>query len=125
MEVTEEVGFHFHWAVEAELESDGRASVSFLKFFFNGEEEIVSFFFVNIEFAVAGDAGGPSSDDLGSWENFTDEVADEIGEKDKLFLGGILGRQGNEPRNSSWDLNKGMSGRFLVAWFCVKDDKVD
>jgi len=79
MEVAEEVGFHFHGAVEAELEANGCSAVSFLKFFFNGEEEIVGFFFVNIEFAVTGDAGGPSSDNLGSWENFTDEVADEIG----------------------------------------------
>ena len=91
MEVAEEVGFHFHRAVEAEFEANGSATVSFLEFFFNGEEEIVGFFFVDIEFAVAGDAGGPSSDDLSSWENFTDEVADEIGEEDKLFLGGILG----------------------------------
>jgi hypothetical protein len=91
MEVTEEVGFHFHGAVEAEFEANGRATVSFLKFLFNGEEEIVSFFFVNIEFAVAGDAGGPSTDELGSRKNFIDEVADEIGEEDKLFLGGILG----------------------------------
>lgn len=85
----------------------------------------MSFFFVNIEFAVAGDAGGPSSDDFGSWENFTDEVADEIGEENKLFLGGILGGQGNEARNSSRDLNKSMSGRFLVAWFRIKNDKID
>jgi hypothetical protein len=125
MKVAEEVGFHFHWAVEAEFEANGRASVSFLEFFFNSEEEIVSFFFVNIEFAVAGDAGGPSSDDFGSWENFIDEVADEIGEEDKLFLGGVLGGQGNEARNSSWDLNKGMSGRFLVAWFRIKNHEVD
>ena len=75
----------------------------------------MGFFFVNIEFAVAGDAGGPSSDDLGSGENFTDEIAYEIGEEDKLLLGGILGGQGNEAGNSSWDLNKGMAGRFLVA----------
>ena len=125
MEVAEEVGFHFDGAVEAELESDGGATVSFLEFFFDSEEEVMGFFFVDIEFAIAGDAGGPSSDDFGSWENFTNEVADEIGEEDKLFLGGILGRQGNEAGNSSWDLNEGMSGRFLVAWFGVKDDEID
>ncbi len=125
MEVTEEVSFHFDRAIEAELESDGGAAVSFLEFFFDGEEEVMGFFFVDIEFAIAGDAGGPSSDDFGSWENFTDEVADEIGKENKLFLGGILGRQGNEARNSSWDLNKGMSGRFLVAWFRIKNDKVN
>ncbi len=125
MEVAEEVGFHFHGTVEAEFEANGRAAVSFLEFFFNGEEEIVGLFLVDIEFAVAGDAGGPSPDDLTSWENFADEVTDEIGEEDKLFLGGILGGQGNEARNSSWDLNKGMAGRFLVAWFRIKDDEVD
>jgi hypothetical protein len=125
MEVTEEVGFHFDRAIEAELESDGGATVSFLEFFFDSEEEVMGFFFVDIEFAIAGDAGGPSSDDFGSWENFTNEVADEIGEEDKLFLGGILGRQGNEAGNSSWDLNEGMSGRFLVAWFGMKDDEID
>jgi hypothetical protein len=92
MKVTEEVGFHFHRAVETEFKANGCASVSFLEFFFNGEEEIVGLLLVNIEFAVAGDAGGPSSDDFGSWENFTDEVTDEIGKEDKLFLGGILGR---------------------------------
>jgi hypothetical protein len=125
MKVAEEVGFHFHRAVETEFEANGRATVSFLKFLFNSEEEIVSFFFVNIEFAIAGNAGGPSTDELGSRENFTDEVADEIGKEDKLFLGGILGGQGDEARNSSWDLNKGMSGRFLVARFRIKDDEVD
>jgi hypothetical protein len=125
MEVTEEVSFHFDRAIEAELESDGGAAVSFLEFFFDSEKKVMGFFFVDIEFAIAGDAGGPSSDDFGSWENFTNEVADEIGEEDKLFLGGILGRQGNEAGNSSWDLNEGMSGRFLVAWFGMKDDEID
>ncbi len=125
MEVAEEVGFHFDRAIEAELESDGGAAVSFLEFFFDGEEEVMGFFFVDIEFAIAGDAGGPSSDDFGSWKHFTNEVADEIGEKDKLFLGGILGGQGNEAGNSSWDLNEGMSGRFLVAWFGMKDDEIE
>jgi hypothetical protein len=91
MKVTKEVGFHFHRAVETEFKANGRASVSFLKFFFNGEEEIMGLFLVNIEFAVPGDTGGPSADEFGSWENFTDEVADEIGEEYKLFLGGVLG----------------------------------
>ena len=91
MKVAEEVGFHFHGAVETEFKANGRASVSFLEFFFNGEEEIVGLFLVNIEFAIAGNAGGPSTDELGSRKNFIDEVADEIGEEDKLFLGGILG----------------------------------
>lgn len=125
LEVTEEVGFHFYGAIEAEFEANGCSAVSFLEFFFDSEEEVMGFFFVDIEFAIAGDAGGPSSDDFGSWENFTNEVADEIGEEDKLFLGRILGGQRNEPRNSSGYLDKGMSGRFLVTERGIEDDEID
>lgn len=125
VEVTEEVGFHFYGAIEAEFEANGCSAVSLLEFFFDGEEEVVGFFFVDIEFAIAGDAGGPSPNDLGSGKDFTDEVADEIGEEDKLFLGRILGGQRNEPRNSSGYLDKGMSGRFLVSERGIEDDEID
>ena len=123
--MTQEIGFDFDRAILCDFETNGRPSISFLELFFDGEEEVVGFFFVDIEFAIAGNAGGPSPNDLGSGKDFTDEVADEIGEEDKLFLGRILGGQRNEPRNSSGYLDKGMSGRFLVTERGIEDDEID
>ena len=123
--MTEEVGFDFDGAILCEFESNGCSSVSFLKFFLNGQEEVVGFFFVNIELAVSGDPGRPGTMDFHARKNFRDEVADQFGEKDELSWVRAFPRKRNQAGNSARDLNEGVSGRFLVAGFRVKNDEVD
>lgn len=113
--MAKEIGFDFDGTILYEFESDGCPSVSFLKFFLNGKEEVVGFFFVDIELAVPGDPCGPGAVDFHAWENFRDEVADQFGEKDELPWVGAFPREGNQAWNSARDLNEGVSGRFLVA----------
>jgi len=114
-EMAKEVGFDFDWAILCEFESNGCPSVPFLKFFLNGKEEVVGFFFVDIEFAVPGDPSGPGTVNFHARENFRDEVADQFGEKDELSWVGAFPRKGNHAGNSARDLNEGVSGCFLVA----------
>ena len=123
--MTEEVGFDFDGAILCEFESNGCSSVSFLKFFLNGQEEVVGFFFVDIELAVSGDPGGPGTVDFHARKNFRDEVADQFGEKDELSWVRAFPRKRNQAGNSARDLDEGVSGRFLVAGFRVKNDEVD
>ena len=123
--MTEEVGFDFDGAILREFESNGGPSVSFLKFFLNGQEEVVGFFFVDIELAVSGDPGRPGTVDFHARKNFRDEVADQFGEKDELSWVRAFPRKRNQAGNSARDLNEGVSGRFLVAGFGVKNDEVD
>jgi len=123
--MAQEIGFDFDGAILCEFESNGCPSVSFLKFFLNGKEEVVGFFFVDIEFAIPSDSGGPGTVDFHAWENFCDEVADQFGEKDELSWVRAFPRKGNQAGNSARDLNEGVSGRFLVAGFRIKNDEVD
>ena len=115
LEVTEKVGFHFCGAIEAEFETNGCSAVSFLELFFDGEEEVVGFFFVDIEFAVSGDPGRPSAVDFHAWKNLGDEVADQFGKKDELSRVGAFPREGNQAGNAARNLDEGVSGRFLMA----------
>jgi hypothetical protein len=96
-----------------------------LKFFLNGQEEVVGFFFVDIELAVSGYPSGPGTVDFHTRKNFRDEVAHQFGEKDELPWVGAFPREGNQAGNSARDLNEGVSGRFLVAGFRIKNDEVD
>jgi len=113
--MTEEVGFDFDGAILCEFESNGCPSVSFLKFFLNGQEEVVGFFFVDIELAVSGDPGRPGTLDFHAWENFRDEVTDQFGEKDELSWIRAFPREGNQAGNATGNLDESVSGRFLVA----------
>jgi len=123
--MTQEVGFDFDGAILCEFETNGRPSVPFLEFFLDREEEVVGFFFVDIELAVSGDPGGPGSVDFHPWENLGDEMTDQFGEEDELpWVGAISGKR-NQAGNSAWNLDKGVSGRFLVARLRVKNDEVD
>jgi hypothetical protein len=115
--MTEEVGFDFDGAILREFESNGGPSVSFLKFFLNGQEEVVGFFFVDIELAVSGDPGRPGTVDFHARKNFRDEVADQFGEKDELSWVRAFPRKGNQAGNSARDLNEGVTGGFLMAGF--------
>jgi hypothetical protein len=123
--MTEEVGFDFDGAILCEFESNGCPSVSFLKFFLNGQEEVVGFFFVDIELAVSGDPGRPGTVDFHAWKNFRDEVTDQFGEKDELSWIRAFPREGNQSGNSARYLNEGVPGCFLVAGFRIKNDEVD
>jgi hypothetical protein len=115
--MTEEVGFDFDGAILCEFKSNGRSSVSFLEFFLDGQEEVVGFFFVDIEFAVPGDSCGPGAVDFHAWKNFRDEVTDQFGEKDELPWVGAFPRKGNQAWNSARDLDEGVTGGFLMAGF--------
>jgi hypothetical protein len=123
--MTQEVGFDFDRAILCEFETNGSSSISLLEFFLDREEEVVGFLFVDIELAVSGDPGGPGTMDFHAWENLGDEVADQFGEKDELPWVGAFSREGNQAGNSARDLNEGVSGRFLVAGFRIKNDEVD
>jgi hypothetical protein len=123
--MTQEVGFDFDGAILCEFETNGGSSISLLEFFLDREEEVVGFFFVDIELAVSGDPGGPRSVDFHTWENLGDEVADKFGEKDELPWVGAFSRKWNETRNAAGNLDEGVAGGFLVAWFREKNDKVD
>jgi len=123
--MTEKVGFDFDGAILCEFESNGCSSVSFLKFFLNSQEEVVGFFFVDIELAVSGDPGRPGAVDFHARKNFRDEVADQFGEKDELSWVRAFPREGNQAGNAAGNLDKGVAGGFLVAGFREKNDKVD
>jgi len=123
--MTEEVGFDFDGAILCEFESNGRPSVSFLEFFLDGQEEVVGFFFVDIELAVSGDPGRPGTVDFHARKNFRDEVADQFGEKDELSWVRAFPREGNQAGNAAGNLDKGVAGGFLVAGFRVKNDEVN
>ena len=123
--MTQEVGFDFDGAILCELETNGGSSISLLEFFLDRQEEVVGFFFVDIELAVSGDPGGPGTMDFHAWENLGDEVADQFGEKDELPWVGAFSREGNQAGNATRNLDKGVTGGFLAAGFRVKNDKVD
>jgi hypothetical protein len=123
--MTEEVGFDFDRAILCEFETNGGSSISLLEFFLDREEEVVGFLFVDIEFTVSGDPGGPGTMDFHAWENLGDEVADQFGEKDELPWVGAFSREGNQAGNATGNLDEGVAGGFLVAGFRVKNDKVD
>jgi hypothetical protein len=78
MESAQKIIFDFHRAVLGNFKADGRTPVSFLEFLLDGEEEILGFFLVDIEFAVAGDTGGPSPHDFHAREDLADKVADQV-----------------------------------------------
>jgi len=123
--MTEEVGFDFDGTILCEFQANGCPSVSFLKFFFDGQEEVVGFFFVNIELAVTSDPGGPGTVDFHTRKNLGDKVADQFGKKNELSWVGAFSREGNQAGNSAWDLDEGVAGRFLLTGFGVKNNEVD
>jgi hypothetical protein len=123
--MTQEVGFDFGGAILCEFETNGSSSISLLEFFFDREEKVVGFLLVDIELAVSGDPGGPGSVDFHARKNFRDKVADQFGEKDELPWVGAFSREGNETRNATRNLDKGVAGGFLVAGFRVENNKVD
>jgi hypothetical protein len=123
--MAEEISFDFDGTILCEFETNGGPSISLLEFFLDRDEEVVSFLFVDIELAVSGDPGGPSTVDFHAWKNLRDEVADQFGEKDELPWVGAISGERNEAGNSAWDLDEGVAGYFLVAGFGVKDDEIN
>jgi hypothetical protein len=123
--MTKKIGFDFDGAILCEFETNGGSSISLLEFFLDREEEVVGFFFVDIEFAVSGDPGGPGTVDFHAWENLGDEVADKFGEKDELPWVGAFSGEGNQAGNATGNLDEGVAGGFLVAGLRVKNDEID
>ena len=79
MEMSEEIGFNFDRAVAGQFKSYGGPAISFLKFLFDCEEEVMGFFLVDVEFAIAGDTGGPGAMNIHSWKDLPHEVSDKFG----------------------------------------------
>jgi hypothetical protein len=84
MEMPEKIGFNFDWAVAGQFKSNGGPAISFLELLFDCEEEVMGFFLINVEFAIAGDAGGPSAMNFHSRKNLAYKVSDKFGEKDEF-----------------------------------------
>ena len=119
--MTQEVGFDFDGAILCEFETNGGSSISLLEFFLDREEEVVGFLFVDIELAVSGNPSGPGPVDFHAWENLGDEVAYQFREKDELPWVGAVSREGNQAGNAAGNLDEGVAGGFLLAWFRVKN----
>jgi hypothetical protein len=84
MEMSEQIGFNFDWAVAGQFKSDRGSAISFLEFLFDCKEEVMGFFLINVEFAIAGDAGGPSAMNFHSRKNLAYKVSDKFGKKDEF-----------------------------------------
>lgn len=108
-----------------EFKADGGAAIAIAELLFDGEEKVVHFFLVDVELAIAGDAGGPSPENLQAGKDVVDEVTDELGEEDKFMWGGAGLRKGNEAGNAAGNLDEGVAGGFGVAGLGVEDDEVD
>jgi hypothetical protein len=78
MEMSEEIGFNLDWAVVGQLKSDRGSAISFLEFLFDCKEEVMSFFLVDVEFAIAGDTSGPSTMNFHSWKDLAHKVSDKL-----------------------------------------------
>jgi hypothetical protein len=79
MEMSEEIGFNFDWAVARQFKSNRCSAIYFLELLFDCEEEVMGFFLVDVEFAITGDTGGPSAMNIHSWKDFPHEVSDKFG----------------------------------------------
>jgi hypothetical protein len=120
--MAKEIGLDFDGAILCEFETNGGPSISLLEFLLDREEEVVGFLLVDIELAVSGDPGGPGSVDFHARKNFSDEVADQFREKDKLPWVGAVSRERNKAGNAAGNLDESVAGGFLVAGFRVKND---
>jgi hypothetical protein len=78
MQMSEEIGFNFNRAVPSQFKSDSGSAVSFLKLFFDCEEEVMGLFLVDVEFTIAGDAGGPRAMNFHSWKDLAHKVSDKF-----------------------------------------------
>lgn len=125
VQMAEEIGFDFDGAILGEFKTNGGAPIPFLEFLFDGQEKVVGLFLVNIELAVASDAGGPGTMNLHSGEHFADKVADQFRKKNEIFRVASVLRKRNEAGNAAGNLNEGVAGGFWMTRFRKKDDEVD
>lgn len=123
--MAEKVGFDFDGAILGQLETNGGAPIPFLEFLFDGQEKVVGLFLVNIELAVAGDAGGPGTVNLHPRKYFADKMANQFGKKNELPRVASVFGQGNKARDAARDLHESVAGGFLITRFRKKDDEVD
>jgi hypothetical protein len=112
VQMAEEIGFDFDGAILGEFKTNGGAPIPFLEFLFDGQEKVVGLFLVNIELAVASDAGGPGTMNLHSGEHFADKVADQFRKKNEIFRVASVLRKRNEAGNAAGNLDEGVAGGF-------------
>jgi hypothetical protein len=125
MEMPEKIGFNFDWAVAGQFKSNGGPAISFLELLFDCEEEVMGFFLINVEFAIAGDARGPGSMNIHSWKDLPHEVSDKFGEKYEFAGVTTFAGEWDESGNTTGNLDEGVSGGFLVTGFGIEDDEVN
>jgi hypothetical protein len=125
MEMPKEIGFNFDWAVAGEFKSNGGPAISFLELLFDCEEEVMGFFLIDVEFAIAGDAGGPGAVDFHPWKDLAHKMPDKFREKNEFARVTAFAGQWDETGNATGDLDKGVAGGFLVSGFGVEDDEVN
>jgi len=123
--MAEKVGFDFDGAILGQLETNGGAPISFLQLLLDRQEEVVGLFLVNIELAVAGDAGGPGTVNLHPRKYLADKMANQFGKKNELPRVASVFGQGNKARDAARDLHESVAGGFLITRFRKKDDEVD
>jgi hypothetical protein len=125
LKVAEEKVFNIDGAVCRNLEANGGAPIPFLEFFFDGEEEILGLFLVDIEFAIPGDADGPDPVYFHAWKDLADEVANEFGEQEVFLLVGLVGGEMDQAGDSTGDLDEGVAVDFVGTGFRVENRQVD
>ena len=125
MEMPKEIGFNLDRAVAGEFKSNGGSAISFLELLFDCEEEVMGFFLIDVEFAIAGDAGGPGAMNIHSWKNLPHKVSDKFGEKDKFTGVTAFTGEWDEAGNAAGNLDEGVPGGFLVTGFGIENDEVN
>jgi len=125
VEVAEKKVFNFDRAVLGNLEADGGTTVSFLELLLDGEEKVLGFLLVDVEFAVPGDADGPGSVDFHPGEDFPDKMADQFGKQEEFLALGMGRGEVDQAGNTARDLNEGVAGGFLGTGFGVKNGQID
>lgn len=124
MKMGQQIRFNFCRTIFRQFKPHGSSTVSFLELLLNGQEKVVGFFLVDIEVAVAGDAGGPSPLDVHPGKDLLNKIPNQFGKKHKFPGLGFLRREGDEPRDATGNLNKGMAEDFALRGFRVKDRKI-
>ena len=105
------------------LQADGFALAAVVQFVFHRLEQAAHVLFVNIKFAVAGDAEMPVAEDAGAGENLGQKKADEAAEKN------IIAPFARQPHDRRQDArrrhDREVAERFRAGFHLHLDDDVE